>query len=164
MWQTALAARDAALQGWSEEQLLSHAAASSPVGASWGLSAGAGPQQQQLLGAAEAELLLPGGSIIDSKSADAAATWVEPRPHYVMKAKLQDGQKLFINLCGHEAIEPWHFKELLEEERAAAGLQQQHGQGIRVPLSIGPCQLPTQQTANSQLVEETRTAHTATAS
>lgn len=59
------------------------------------------------------------------------AAWIHPQPEFVVKVKPSNGKVVFINVCSHQKIEPWHLKDLLN---------QQH-QGIRIPMSIGPCEL-----------------------
>ncbi|PFH38442.1 hypothetical protein BESB_007840 [Besnoitia besnoiti] len=58
-----------------------------------------------------------------------------PEPHSVLKGRQESGEKLFVNICVHSQIEPWHYKYLLSEDVEHEA--DQDAQGVRIPLSVG---------------------------
>ncbi|OEH77295.1 hypothetical protein cyc_08327 [Cyclospora cayetanensis] len=146
MWDSALSARDLALQAKSAQ--------GSHLGSrAWPETVG-DTQQQQYLDLAtptllhqhlhaedsiDPELRIPGLS--GPQEEGEGAVWINPSPFFVIKSKLKSGKKLFLNVCGHQRIEPWHYKELLTPEAGGEGSRGSNTEqrGIRVPMSIGPC-------------------------
>lgn len=58
---------------------------------------------------------------------------IQPNAHSVLKCRQESGEKVFVNLCAHPQVEPWHYKKLLDEE-ASVG---EGSHGVRIPLSVG---------------------------
>jgi len=58
---------------------------------------------------------------------------IQPEPGFVVKTKDKDGQKVFINMTGHELVDAF------EERKIPQGEREQYGSdtGIRIPLSLG---------------------------
>lgn len=130
MWESALTARDLALQTHATER-------NAPLAPAQYGPLDVALQQKLLAGSAALHngLHLPSRNGPQGENADAA--WITPNPRFVIKAKLKDGKKIFLNLCGNEKVEPWHYKELIMEDQGST--TDQKG-GVRVPMSIGPCQ------------------------
>ncbi|CDJ68183.1 hypothetical protein, conserved [Eimeria necatrix] len=140
MWESALSARDLVLQ--SEGPLgVPPGASGVPEGPGMLGNRGGGAlgalgtrQEDELLNTtASLTAGLPGVGLDYLKQPGGARAWIRPKPQFVIKTRVKGGTKLFLNICSHEQVDPWHYKELLAEEG-----QGSQG-GIRIPMSIGPC-------------------------
>lgn len=140
MWESALSARDLVLQ--SEGPLgVPPGASGVPEGPGMLGNRGGGAlgalgtrQEDELLNTtASLTAGLPGVGLDSLKQPGGARAWIRPKPQFVIKTRIKGGTKLFLNICSHEQVDPWHYKELLAEEG-----QGSQG-GIRIPMSIGPC-------------------------
>ncbi|KFH11496.1 pre-RNA processing PIH1/Nop17 protein [Toxoplasma gondii VAND] len=59
-----------------------------------------------------------------------------PEPHSVLKGRQESGEKVFVNICTHSQIEPWHYERLLADD-VDDGASGQDTEGVRIPLSVG---------------------------
>lgn len=134
MWESAISARDLLLQEQDRPRAFPGSFGAAGPNNLWEVGGDAG----EALGINQREQLLhmsAGPHMASSlkEEGGGAALWIRPAPQFVIKARLQRGQKLFLNICSHPQIEPWHYKEVLSEEG-----QGPQG-GVRIPMSIGPC-------------------------
>ncbi|CDJ51749.1 hypothetical protein, conserved [Eimeria brunetti] len=127
MWDAAISARDALLQAQGSPGAPGARGPPDLWGVGEDAAAALGLQQQLLHADAASQLAAP-----LKEEGRGVAVWISPAPGHVIKARLQNGQKLFLNICSHPKIEPWHYKEVL------AGEGQAPQGGIRIPMSIGP--------------------------